>query len=105
MAVVRLAASEAWEGREILSGPVKLSLCFNLPRPKNHYGTGKNIYVLKHSAPFFHTKTPDITKLIRAVEDALTGVVWRDDSQVYAQNTIKLYADGRSGVMVTIEWT
>jgi Holliday junction resolvase RusA-like endonuclease len=39
------------------------------------------------------TVKPDLTKLLRAVEDALTGVVWRDDSQIIHQVVNKEYAD------------
>jgi len=31
--------------------------------------------------------------LVRAVEDALTGVVWRDDAQLVAIDARKWYAD------------
>ena len=32
-----------------------------------------------------------MTKLVRAVEDALTGLVWRDDAQVVVQTVRKRY--------------
>lgn len=63
------------------SGPVTLRLRFVLKRPKGHYGSGKNVNVLKLNAPYFHTSKPDALKLARGVEDALTGVLYRDDSQ------------------------
>lgn len=34
---------------------------------------------------------PDSTKLVRAVEDALTGVLWGDDAQVVDQHVFKRY--------------
>lgn len=84
---------------------VRLSLAFVKPRPKNHYGSGRNEGVLKSSAPQHATTVPDLTKLTRAVEDALTGIVWRDDSQVVQQVTEKRYCRGeeKPGVYVTIE--
>lgn len=82
--------------------PVRLTLNFCFLRPKSHYGTGKNIENVKHSAPTHHTKKPDLTKLIRAVEDALTGVVWVDDSQVIEQFTRKSYSDCE-GVWIEVE--
>lgn len=72
-------------------GPVTVYLSFDLPRPKAHYGTGRNSETLKPSAPLLHTSKPDLDKLVRAVLDALTGVAWRDDSQVCLVNARKWY--------------
>lgn len=66
----------------LLDGPLYLAVTFRRPRPKGHYGTGRNAGKLKPSAPRFPTTRPDTVKLVRAVEDALTGVVWKDDSQI-----------------------
>jgi Holliday junction resolvase RusA-like endonuclease len=44
---------------------------------------------------------PDLDKLIRAILDALTGVVWRDDGQVVDIVASKVYAD-TPGVDVVI---
>ena len=63
-------------------GPVKLTGVFYFARPKSHYGTGRNIGTIKGSSPVDHVQAPDLCKLIRAVEDAMSGVVYRDDSQV-----------------------
>ena len=50
-----------------------------------------------------HTKRPDIDKLFRALSDALTGVVWVDDSQICVSAINKVYAwDGRSGANISI---
>ena len=38
--------------------------------------------LLKDSAPVFKDTAPDLSKLWRAVEDSLTGIVYKDDSQV-----------------------
>lgn len=51
-----------------------------------------------------HTKKPDVDKLLRALNDALTGIVWRDDSQVCVAAINKVYAwDGRTGAHVTVD--
>jgi len=91
MAMVREAARSAlpadWVPR---SGPIKLFIVFQLRRPKAHYTTKGAV---KPSAPAQPIVKPDLTKLLRAVEDALTGVVWRDDSQIIHQAVTKEYAD------------
>jgi crossover junction endodeoxyribonuclease RusA len=51
-----------------------------------------------------HTKKPDLDKLVRAVKDALTGVLWADDSQVVTLTAAKRYAgpDERPGAKVAV---
>lgn len=77
----------------LLEGPLHLIITFFLSRPRNHYGTGRNTGKLKSSAPPYPMVTPDLTKLVRAVEDALTGIVWKDDKQVAEQHMRKRYAE------------
>ena len=77
----------------LLTGPLRLTLEFYRPRPKGHYGTGRNARLLKPSAPEYPTPKPDTVKLARAVEDSLTGVVWADDSQVVDHVLRKRYGE------------
>lgn len=86
MGAVADRAGEAMGNRPLITGPVKLTCRFTLTRPKGHYGTGRNADKLKDSAPRYHIQKPDLTKLIRAVEDSLTGIVWRDDTQVVSHD-------------------
>ena len=59
--------------REPLTCAVRLTLVFVLPRPQGRLsGTGRNVGVLKPSAALFHVIKPDVLKLARGVEDALT---------------------------------
>jgi Holliday junction resolvase RusA-like endonuclease len=48
---------------------------------------------MKRGVNAAHLKAPDTSKLIRAVEDALTQVVYRDDSQVVELLALKHYAE------------
>lgn len=81
------APREPWEG------PVEIELDFGLPKPK--------------SAPkrkrVWPDKRPDLDKLTRAVLDALTYVVYADDSQVVRIHASKDY--GPPGVVVEIRRT
>jgi Holliday junction resolvase RusA-like endonuclease len=79
---------------ELLSGPLMVVYFFYFNRPKCHYNSKG---VLKPSAPQHHTKMPDKTKLERSTEDALTGIVWRDDAQVCQGFSYKLYC--HSGIL------
>lgn len=101
MAIVSDVVGRAMDGRPPLEGPVFLDLLFRMPRPQYHYRTGRNAGELKADAPQRHTKKPDRGKLARAVEDALTGVVYRDDSQVWGGVITKVYGDN-PGVLIGI---
>ena len=86
---VAQAAGEAMNGTGLLDGPLSLTVRFWVPRPKGHYG----VRGLRPSAPPYPAVRPDVTKLLRAVEDALTGIVWRDDAQVIFQHALKGYGE------------
>lgn len=66
---------------------------FYLPRPNAHFGSGRNAQRIRPSAPLFPAGKPDVLKLARAIEDALTGVVWKDDSQIVTELIEKCYGD------------
>ena len=80
----RFAPTEPW------SGPVGIELDFGIPKPK--------------SAPkrkrVWPDKRPDIDKLSRAVLDALTYVIFADDSQVVHLRASKDY--GAPGVAIEV---
>lgn len=75
-------------------GPVRLVLRWSLPRPKA---------MKAPTCEVPHVVRPDIDKLERAVLDALTGVLYRDDGQVQTVLKQKFYADAgaAAGVEVT----
>jgi crossover junction endodeoxyribonuclease RusA len=87
------AAVDAMNSRQLRSGPLRLQVVFVFPRPAGHYGTGRNHGKLKPSAALYVPKRPDVDKLLRAVGDALTGVVWRDDAQVVIVQAEKHYGE------------
>lgn len=66
-----------------LDGPIAVRLEFVMPRPS---GTPKKV-----TPPAI--KRPDVDKLQRAIFDAVTGVLWRDDSQVVDVCAIKRLAE------------
>jgi len=84
-----------------LVGPVEVTFSFVVPRPKGHYGSGRNVNTIKPSAPEYPTTKPDTTKFVRSTEDALKGIAWGDDSQVVSQRAVKRYGL-RPGVMIEI---
>ena len=102
-AQTRMYASARAEefGWEPFDGPVAASYRFFFARPKSHYGTGKNATTLKESAPERHVQRPDVVNLVKCMEDALTGIVWRDDSRVAELDAVKFWAD-KDSVEITV---
>ena len=74
-----------WE--KPLNTPISLTVKFLMPIPTSL--SKKKQAALKLSP---HTKKPDMDNLAKTVCDALNGVVWEDDSQVYMIKAIKAYA-------------
>jgi len=52
-----------------------------------------------------HTVKPDVDKLARALLDALTGLLWRDDAQVVSLTITKAYAEPTEPACVDITIT
>jgi Holliday junction resolvase RusA-like endonuclease len=88
---IAMAARAAVGDVPPIDGPVALEVWFFLPRPRSHFGTGRNAGVVKSSAPPCPTTRPDLSHLVRALEDGLTGVLLRDDSVIVAIQAIKEY--------------
>ena len=84
---VKIAATTAvtMNGWKIAEGPVELEVLFYLDRPST---------ISKTKRPY-PIVPPDVDKLVRAVCDALTGLVYRDDAQVIRLLAWKTYADTR----------
>jgi len=91
-AEVALAASQAFH-EPPLECPVMLEVQFIRPRPKKDYFTGKNHQRVKSTAKSWPSTRPDTTKLARAVEDALSGIVFVDDAQVVIELISKEYGE------------
>lgn len=94
---VAFFAKHAYNG-DPFTGIVFLEVIFVLKRPKNHFNSKQK---LKDSAPLYHCKKPDATKLLRSTEDALTGILWKDDAQICRQTVEKIYGD-KTGAYITV---
>lgn len=97
---VKLIAKSQWKG-EPSTLPVYISVIFYLKRPKNHHVANDPKRPVKDSSPKRHQTKPDIDKMLRAILDSLTGVVWVDDSQVDEVSASKLY-DENEGVFIFV---
>ena len=99
--LVSVVARQAMKGQPPFRGPIALEVEFRMPRARGHYRTNG---ALRDSAPRDHVKKPDRTKLLRALEDALSGIVWHDDTQVIGGPVVKRYVryDEAPGAAVTV---
>ena len=86
------AAGQAVHDDELLEGGLNLTLHFYRPRPKSHYNTKGELNALGRRMKAPITK-PDTLKLARAVEDAMTGIVYRDDAQIVVETLVKSYGE------------
>ena len=94
---VRHEAQRHMDGKPPFTGAVRLFVEFSLMPPRTT--------IRKYQWGWLpHTRKPDVDKLLRAVCDALTGVVWCDDAQVCVVALNKHYAwDGITGAIVNVE--
>ena len=98
-AVCALKADELWRSAPPLSGPIAVYFDFLMPRPKGHLRKDGSV---RPGAPAYPTVKPDVTKLIRSTEDALSRIIWRDDCIIVRQVANKLYTLKTPGCWVTI---
>ena len=78
-----LAAQIAAQEPEYISaGAISLDCAFVFARPKS---LPKKV--------IDHTKKPDLDNIIKALKDAMTGIVWKDDAQIVSLTARKEYGD------------
>lgn len=92
-------AAEAQPGRWPADDPepgagIEAMFVFVVKRPSTHLRTGRAAGVVKDWAIRLRPTTrPDALKLGRAAEDALTGILWRDDSTITDERLTKAFGD------------
>lgn len=75
-------------GMAPIDAPIHLRIVFTVPAPKS----------LPKRRVSHPAKTPDLSKLIRSTEDALTEAgVWKDDSRVVVCEAVKTYPSDTLG--------
>lgn len=92
----REAVKAAGEGAgPRLDGPLAVCMVFTVVRPAGHFRQGRNSHLLRESAPIAPATVPDLSKLIRSTEDAITDIgLWADDARVSEYATAaKVFTD------------
>lgn len=88
-------------GRPIFEGALRVTFRFVVVRPKGHFKAAGGLSAAGRRRPY-PTVKPDVLKLARGVEDALTGVSYRDDAQIVDERLVKEYGHPER-VEITIE--
>lgn len=88
IAYIRAAASREMQGREMLSGPLELQLVVCVPIPTSKPKKWKAAAARGEEWPITR---PDMKNFTWLVEDALTSIVYADDSLVCRHQTEKRY--------------
>lgn len=93
--VVAMEAAKVMAGKPLMTTSLSVKFFFIMPRPKSH-PKGK-------TKPLHHVIRPDVLKLSRSTEDALTGIVWEDDSQITHEVLVKRYQNPGEATGARIE--
>lgn len=71
-------------------GALEVAITFYLRRPRKYYRANGD---LKPGAPALVATKPDLSKLVRSTEDAITGICYGDDAQIARLIVEKRYGD------------
>lgn len=83
-----------------LKGPLKLDIYAWFPIPQSYSKKRLHELVLQDYA---HTMKPDLDNIIKLVKDALNGLFWVDDRQIYKVTASKRYTTcDAPGYQITI---
>ncbi len=98
---VKAAAIDALRGAVPIDGPLACRMVFTMPKPKSAPKRRRS----------FPDRTPDLSKLVRSTEDALTQAgAWKDDARVVEYSRLAKVFPGEDpealhipGVRIVIE--
>ena len=86
---VALFAAQAMAGRALLTGPVNLQMRVDFPIPASWSMKKQRAAEAGQILP---TVKPDSDNIVKAICDAINGVVWKDDVQVVDLTVKKRYS-------------
>ena len=86
--LIAMAGEAAMAGAVPFEGPMRVDAIATFAIPKSW---SKKRRAEAESGTVFHTSKPDRDNIDKAIGDGLNGIIWKDDSQVAAGQTIKRY--------------
>lgn len=103
---VRHCYHQAYRGYPPFKGAIELQLEVFRKRNKNDYSKrgGVRTNKLRRGAPRYATTTPDLSNIVKVVEDALNKVAYNDDRQIVSLHVTSGYnrVDRAERIVVTI---
>lgn len=98
--LVKIAAAEAMEGDAPMKGPLTLDISLGVTIPKS---TPKKDRARISTGYFLPVKKPDVDNVLKAISDAMNGIVYEDDAQLVDVRIRKRYSEC-PGAYVTVRW-
>ena len=102
-AYVKLLATQAMKdsGFTMIKGPCALSInaYFEVPKSKS-----KKFREAALNGLEYPTKKPDLSNIIKGIEDALNGLAYKDDALIVRLGVTKLYSEVPRVEVTLIEW-
>ena len=86
---IKESAVQAMGSSEPLETPVSLYLYIRMPIPKSYSKKRTEACLNGSEQP---TKKPDSSNILKSVEDALNGVIYKDDCQIINHHMTKVYS-------------
>lgn len=93
---------ESYNGPDFGPEPLYVEATFYLPRPKSHFGTGRNADTLKESAPAKPTTRSDVDNYLKGLLDGLSGHAYKDDRQVVQVMAEKCWGEPRIHLFIQL---
>lgn len=81
----------------LLTGPLCIKITEHRERPQNHYKRkgGAITHWLRKGAPGFCPTRPDLSNIVKSIEDALEGACFKNDSQIARILAESIYKNDR----------
>lgn len=76
--------------RDMFLGPVALDVTFELPIPASWSKKDRAAALNGSLRP---TSKPDLSNMVKLIEDAMNGIAFKDDSQICEGTSVKRYAE------------
>lgn len=88
--LVRDEAFKKWGDKAPLQDALDMRVLIGCPIPVSYSGKKRAAALAGQIHP---TVKPDMSNIVKAIEDALNAVVYRDDSQIVSQRLVKKFAE------------